>query len=225
MNWTRLIELQISSFYNGKACTYLNDNMPPEDGIDDALNNFRNGGDELQAMLNVSFEVLVLPSMATGFNFLSIIPQMLDTRGVKKRSVESLDTVSALNSLNDSVTSNNVVPSPLKAPAKPATRGRGSRGGRGAARGGTTKTNLSTTVSNLIAIKKVLVRHGKYFRDLMEKHRSHQWLLCSQLPARLTRLNEPKQVVRLQHERVNVLLLRVEAISHNILMIRILNKV
>lgn len=74
---------------------------------------------------------------------------MLDTRGVKKRSVTSIDTatvMSALNS-NDSMTSNNVVPSPMKAPAKTTTRGRGGRGARGGA--STSKTSLSTTVSNL----------------------------------------------------------------------------
>lgn len=78
---------------------------------------------------------------------------MLDTRGVKKMTVGSVDTGSAFNG-NDSSTSNNVVPSPLKtAPAKTTTRGRGSRGGRGAARGAarassTKSADLSTNVSS-----------------------------------------------------------------------------
>ncbi|KAG4074814.1 hypothetical protein HA402_006453 [Bradysia odoriphaga] len=45
---------RIISFYSDKACDYLNENMPAEDCVDDALNEFRSGGDMLQAMLNLS---------------------------------------------------------------------------------------------------------------------------------------------------------------------------
>ncbi|KAG4074771.1 hypothetical protein HA402_006410 [Bradysia odoriphaga] len=112
---------RIISFYSDKACDYLNENMPAEDCVDDALNEFRSGGDMLQAMLN-----------------------MLDTRGVKKRSVTSIDTASASNS-NDSVTSSNLFSSPMKAPTTTATRGRGrGRGARGGA-ASSSKNDSSTT--------------------------------------------------------------------------------
>ncbi|KAG4074760.1 hypothetical protein HA402_006399 [Bradysia odoriphaga] len=67
---------------------------------------------------------------------------MLDTRGVKKRSVTSIDTTSASNS-NDSVTSSNLFSSPMKAPTTTATRGRG-RGARGGATS-SSKNDSSTT--------------------------------------------------------------------------------
>lgn len=41
------------SFYSDKACAYLNENLPAEDCVDDALNDFRSGGDMMQDMLNV----------------------------------------------------------------------------------------------------------------------------------------------------------------------------
>lgn len=82
---------------------------------------------------------------------------MLDTRGVKKRSVTSMnvDDGIAIDS-NISMTSSKVNPSPRKAPSKftttTTTRGRGStRGGRGSARAASSsKTDLQTTVSLLL---------------------------------------------------------------------------
>lgn len=76
---------------------------------------------------------------------------MLDTRGVAKRSTAAslFDNASAI-SVIESMTTNNVVPSPRKAPAKATTtRGRGSaRVTRGAGRGAASasKADLSTTV-------------------------------------------------------------------------------
>lgn len=75
---------------------------------------------------------------------------MLDTRGVTRRSTAAslFDNASAINVI-ESMTSNNVIPSPRKAPAKATTtRGRGSARGAGRGAASASKADLSTTVRN-----------------------------------------------------------------------------
>ncbi|KAJ6638754.1 Double-strand break repair protein MRE11, partial [Pseudolycoriella hygida] len=109
---------KIINFYRDKACSFLNENMPLEENIDEALNDYRNQGDMLQSVLN--------------------------TRGVKKRTTNvssamfSSDTTNVPSPLPAATTRGRG--------ARGGRGSRGGRGGtRGAS---SSKADVSTTKTN-----------------------------------------------------------------------------